>query len=170
MNSQTSLVAEQCRIQTWAMQIKDCQNRPKNMTVDEWCLQNNMSMVEHFFSLKFADRNDLFEGKNIWKDEKYRSLQGTYPVISLSFANVKEKTYEDIRSKICQLLVRLYSQYEFLLQTDILTEAEKDLFQRVAVDMSDVDATLALYQLCDYLCRYYGKKVIILLDEYDTPM
>lgn len=43
MNSQTSLVAEQCRIQSWAMQIKDCQNRPKNMTVDEWCFQNNIS-------------------------------------------------------------------------------------------------------------------------------
>lgn len=130
----------------------------------------NMSMTEHFFSLKYAGRSDLFEGKKIWEEETYRELQGTYPVISLSFANVKETTYEDTRCKICQLLVRLYSQYEFLLQTDILTDTEKKLFRRVTVDMNDVDATLALNQLSDYLCRYYRKKVIILLDEYDTPM
>ena len=54
----------------------------------------NMSMVEQFFSIKYANRGDLFEGLSIWEDEKYRDLQGTYPVISLSFANVKEKTYE----------------------------------------------------------------------------
>lgn len=87
----------------------------------------NMSMVEQFFSLKYADRSDLFEGKNIWEDEEYRTLQGMYPVISLSFANIKEKTYEDTRSKICRLLVRLYSQYEFLLHTD----TEKDYLVRL---------------------------------------
>lgn len=130
----------------------------------------NISMVEQFFSLKYAGRSDLFEGKRIWKEKTYRELQGSYPVISLSFANIKEKTYEDTRSKICQILVRLYSQYEFLLHTDILTDTEKKLFCQVSIGMNDVDATLALYQLSDYLCRYYGKKVIILLDEYDTPM
>lgn len=100
----------------------------------------------------------------------YRELQGTYPVISLSFANIKETTYKDTRDKICQLLVRLYSQYEFLLYSDVLTDTEKQLFCNVTIGMNDVDATLALNQLSDYLCRYYGKKVIILLDEYDTPM
>lgn len=130
----------------------------------------NMSMVEQFFSLKYVGRSDLFEKMQIWEEQMYRDLQGTYPVISLSFANIKETTYENTRDKICQLLVRLYAQYEFLLNTDILTDAEKQLFDRVAIDMNDVDATMALYQLSDYLCRYYGKKVIILLDEYDTPM
>lgn len=130
----------------------------------------NMSMTEQFFSLKYADRSDLFEGKKIWEEETYRELQGTYPVISLSFANIKETTYQDARDKICQLLVRLYSQYEFLLHADILTDMEKQLFRNVAIGMNDVNATLALNQLSEYLCRYYGKKVIILLDEYDTPM
>lgn len=130
----------------------------------------NMSMVEQFFSLKYVGRSDLFEKMQIWEEQMYRDLQGTYPVISLSFANIKETTYENTRDKICQLLVRLYAQYEFLLNTDILTDAEKQLFDRVTIDMNDVDATMALYQLSDYLCRYYGKKVIILLDEYDTPM
>ena len=129
-----------------------------------------MSMVEQFFSVEFADRRNLFEGLSIWNEEEYSKIQGTYPVISFSFANVKEKTYQNTRDKICQLLVNLYSKYEFLLKSEILTEKDKEYFQRVSVKMSDSDASLALYQLSDYLYRYYGKKVIILLDEYDTPM
>jgi len=129
-----------------------------------------MSMVEQFFSVNYAGRGDLFEGLSIWEEQVYREIQGTYPVISLSFANVKEKTFQNTRDKICQLVVNLYSKYEFLLETDILTKKDKEYFQRVSVHMSDSDASLTLYQLCDYLYRYYGKKVIILLDEYDTPM
>ena len=130
----------------------------------------NISMVEQFFSLKYADRSDLFEGKRIWEEETYRGLQGTYPVISLSFANIKETTYADTRYKICQLLTQLYAGYSFLLEGDLLYKTEKEYFQRVTEEMNDGDATLALHQLSDFLSRYYGKKVIILLDEYDTPM
>ncbi len=129
-----------------------------------------MSMVEQFFSVDYAGRGDLFEGLRIWQDKDYRAIQGTYPVISLSFANVKEKTYQGTRDKICRLLVNLYTQYDFLLEGDILKERDKEYFRGVSVNMSDSDASLALYQLSDYLYRYYGKKVIILLDEYDTPM
>ena len=130
----------------------------------------NMSMVEQFFSVNYAGRSDLFEGKRIWEEEGFQELQGTYPVISLSFANIKEKTYESTRDKICQLLVHVYLRYEFLMESDLLTSKEKELFQKISVNMDDVNATLALYQLSSFLCRYYGKKVIILLDEYDTPM
>lgn len=130
----------------------------------------NMSMTEQFFSLKYAGRSDLFEGKKIWADEEYRILQGTYPVITLSFANIKEKTYEDTRKKICQILIGLYAEYSFLLNGNLLYKTEKEYFQRIAEGMDDSDATLALHQLSDYLSRYYRKKVIILLDEYDTPM
>ncbi|MCD8039241.1 MAG: ATP-binding protein [Lachnospiraceae bacterium] len=130
----------------------------------------NMSMVEQFFSVKYAGRGELFEGLSIWQNEKYRSLQGTYPVISLSFANVKEPSYEMTKIKICQLLTKLYAQNSFLLESDVLYEADKRYFKRVSENMNDADSTLALYQLSDFLCRYYGKKVIILLDEYDTPM
>lgn len=129
-----------------------------------------MSMVEQFFSIHYAERGDLFEGLSIWGEEAYRNLQGTYPVISLSFANVKEKDYETTRYKICQILVNLYDQNDFLMHSDVLTEKEKEFFQRVSVDMNDSDATMALYQLSSYLYKYYEKKVIILLDEYDTPM
>lgn len=130
----------------------------------------NMSMTEQFFSIKYAERGDLFEKLAIWKEEKYRKLQGTYPVISLSFASIKDSNYETTRRKICQILSNLYSQYDFLLKGDCLDEKEKKFFESVTVDMGDVEATFALHQLSLYLSRYYGKKVIILLDEYDTPM
>ena len=130
----------------------------------------NMSMLEHFFSIEYADRGDLFEGLSIWKEEKYRKLQGTYPVISLSFANIKEKDFKTTSYRIRQLLMKLYEKNSFLRESDLLSNAEKEYYERIAGNMSEEDAPLALNQLSDYLCRYYGKKVIILLDEYDTPM
>ena len=60
----------------------------------------NMSMVEQFFSIDYAGRSDLFEELSIWQDEKYRQMQGTYPVIALSFAKVKETSYQDARKRI----------------------------------------------------------------------
>ena len=129
-----------------------------------------MSMVEQFFSLDYAGRGDLFEGLDIWKEEKYRELQGTYPVLSLSFANVKETDFKTTSYRIRQLLMKLYEKNAFLRECGKLSDAEKAYFERMTAEMSEEDAPLALYQLSDFLFRYYGKKVIILLDEYDTPM
>ena len=130
----------------------------------------NMSMLEYFFSVKHAGRGDLFEGLFIWKEEKYRQLQGTYPVISLSFANVKEKNYEAARQKIYQIIVELYNQNSFLLESGILVGQEESFFRSVTTEMPEVVAAFAIHKLAELLSRYYGKKVIILLDEYDTPM
>ena len=129
-----------------------------------------MSMTEQFFSVNYAKREELFEGLSVWEDEKFRKLQGTYPVISLSFANIKEQNYETARRKLCHIFSNLYSQYDFLLEGSLLNEKEKRFFDSVSVDMDDVTATLSLHQLSLYLSRYYGKNVLILLDEYDTPM
>ena len=111
----------------------------------------NMSMTEQFFSINYADRSDLFEGLSIWKNEKYRDLQGTYPVISLSFANIKERDYQTTRKKICQIIVELYTNYSFLLDSQKLKDGDRDFFQRISVDMDDVDATMAIHYLCKYL-------------------
>ena len=129
-----------------------------------------MSMMEQFFSVKYAGRRDLFEGLAVWQEEKFRKLQGTYPVISISFANIKERDYAGKRKKICQLIASEFTRNVFLLDGDCLTEQEKSIFCGKTADMDDVDATLAFNQLSEYLYRYYQKKVIILLDEYDTPM
>lgn len=130
----------------------------------------NMSMLEQFFSLDYAGRGELFEGLSIWKEKEYQELQGTYPVISLSFANVKEQDYKNTRKKICQLLANLYTDHSYLLESDVLKEGDKRFFGRVSEEMDDSDATMALHYLSKFLYLYYGKKVIILLDEYDTPM
>ncbi len=129
-----------------------------------------ISMLEKFFSVKYAGRGDLFEKLSVWQEEKYRNLQGMYPVISLSFANIKETEYKIAREKIFYALIDLYTQNEYLRDSDVLTENDRKYFDSITIDMSDSIATLALNKLSDFLHRYYGKKVIVLLDEYDTPM
>ncbi len=130
----------------------------------------NMSMTEQFFSVKYAGRGELFAGLSIWREEQYRRMQGTYPVISLSFANVKETSCHNAKKRICQIIAAAYDEYEFLMDSGKLTEREREQYRRVCVDMEDYVATNALNMLSGYLARYYGKKVLILLDEYDTPM
>lgn len=129
-----------------------------------------MSMTEQFFSVKYENRGDLFEGLSIWEEEKYRKLQGTYPVIALSFADVKETTFSDVREKLCLILQNVYNQYDFLLEEGFLKKGEEEYFRSVTMGMSDTVASYALKSLSAFLERYYGKKVIILLDEYDTPL
>ena len=95
----------------------------------------NMSMAEEFFSIDYANRGDLFEGLSIWEEEKYRKLQGTYPVISLSFASVKERDYESTKSRICQLITDLYNKYNFIKKSEWMTDTDKDFFDSVRTDM-----------------------------------
>ena len=130
----------------------------------------NMSMLECFFSNKYKDRGDLFEGLEIWNDEKYRKLQGTYPVIFLSFAEIKQNNYNDAVEKIKRIVCEVCQQFEFLKNWDGLTEIEKKNISNISYNMSDVMAQDLIKNMSNYLSRYYGKKVIILLDEYDTPM
>lgn len=130
----------------------------------------NLSTLNCFFSVKYKERADLFENLSIWKEEKYRKLQGTYPVIFLSFATVKSSTYESARESILLLLEDLYQQYSFLVENDILTPKEVEYFEKVGTGMSDAEAAVAIPKLAYYLYNYYKKKVIILLDEYDTPL
>lgn len=130
-----------------------------------------MSMVEQFFSIDYAGRSDLFEHLAIWKEEKYRELQGTYPVISLSFARIKERDYEKTKQKMCEVLRNIYIKFCYIKDSEKLTDADRAYYERMLEEnIKETDATSSLYQLSDFLYRYYGKKVIILLDEYDTPM
>ena len=130
----------------------------------------NMSMLEQFFSVKYAGYRDIFEGLSIWKEEKYRQMQGTWPVISISFAKVKAASFWNAKRMICQIITSLYNQYDFLLNSDKLNEKEKESFQKVSAEMEDYIAADSLNALSGYLMKYYGKRVLILLDEYDTPL
>ena len=130
----------------------------------------NMNMLECFFSNKYKDRGDLFEGLDIWKEEKYRELQGTYPVIFISFAKIKQNNYTDTIAGIKRIICDVIQKYYFLKDWQGLTDEEKNNLKSITYGMDDVTAQEAIASISNYLSRYYGKKVIILLDEYDTPM
>lgn len=130
----------------------------------------NMSMLDCFFSNKYANRADLFEGLSIWQDETYRKLQGTYPVIFLSFAAVKAGNLEDAKTQIKQEIADLYEENRYLLEKNILSDNEQKIYNNTTEEMDDTTAQKALRSMSVWMERYYGKKVIILLDEYDTPM
>ena len=130
----------------------------------------NMDMLKCFFSNEYKDRGDLFEGLDIWKEEKYREIQGTYPVIFLSFAKIKQNTYEDAIAGIKRIICDEIQKYIFLKDWYGLADEEKNNLKNITYGMDDVTAQEAIASLSNYLSRYYGKNVIILLDEYDTPM
>ena len=139
----------------------------------------NMDMIKCFFSNEYKNRGDLFEGLDIWKDEKYRELQGTYPVIFLSFAEIKKNNFKDTKNDIISIINEAYKQHSYLIRSNVLTDAEKGIFDKfdnyskdtdVSKEMSNEIVCRAIKDLSSMLCRHFGKKVIILLDEYDTPM
>ena len=130
----------------------------------------NMSMLECFFSTNYARQGSVFQGLSIWGREEYRQLQGTYPVLFLSFAIIKESSFPEARKSICRMIEEQYNKYDFLLEKGLLNEKERAFYQSVTTDMSSSTAAVALRMLSDFLCRHHKKKVIILLDEYDTPM
>ena len=129
-----------------------------------------MSMTEQFFSVDYAEKSALFANLAIWKDKNFQALQGSYPVIYLTFANVKESTFLATKRRLGQIITDLYNKNRFLLESDYLSDDEKTAYKNINMDMDDVIATMAIHKLSEYLYRYYHKKVIILLDEYDTPM
>ena len=130
----------------------------------------NMNMLERFLSVEYAGQGEIFDGLSIWKDEKYRNLQGTYPVIFLSFAGIKSSSFDEAKKSLFYLIEKLYNRYDFLLKEDSLNEKEKDFIKNISANMDNYSAISSLGTLSEFLCRYYGKKVIILLDEYDTPL
>ena len=129
-----------------------------------------MSMLEQFFSVNYAQEKAVFEKLNIWGYEEYRGLQGTYPVIFLSFSRVKGNSYPYTRMMMNQILTEMYGRNRYLLDGDLLSEAEKKYFHEVCDTMQEHTAVAAIHRLSEFLYRFYKKKPLIFLDEYDTPM
>lgn len=129
----------------------------------------NMSMLECFFSNRYAEKGGLFEGLSIW-DEKYKALQGQYPVIYLSFASVKSAHFSGMKTAVKKIIFKEYLKYQEMMKSDQFSGKEKRNFDIVDFDMDDETAYTAINDLCAYLEKFYHKKTIILLDEYDTPM
>lgn len=136
----------------------------------------NMSTVECFFSNRYAGRGELFEGKSVWEakaadgEYKYRKLQGTFPVVFLSFATVKTGNIDAMKTAVKQAICNVYNKHRDMMQDSAFNENEREYYNSVKDTMSDDTAIMALNRLSEYMEKYYGKKAIILLDEYDTPV
>jgi len=136
-------------------------------------------MLEKFFSIEYAGRSDLFEGLKIWEYPEFREMQGTFPVIPISFMSVDGNTFSIMKDQLISAIAKVYMQHSYLLEGDFLTDSEKRQFMSFydyANDFSDKRyfpenaICESLSRLSEYLCRYHNKKVLIFLDEYDTPM
>lgn len=130
----------------------------------------NMDMLRTFFSTEYAGRSDLFEGLDVWKDEKYHQLQGTYPVIFLSFASVKAGTYENAYKLIYGLIEQLYMEQRHIFKDGQLSEEYIRYYERIDARMDEDTMQSSLNFLSMCMSKYYGCKVLIFLDEYDTPL
>ena len=130
----------------------------------------NMSTLNCFFSNKYANRGELFEGLKVWDDPAIREQQGKWPVIFLSFADIKATTFMDTRISLNQLITKLYIEYDWMMQDSRFTDLDREMFSSVGTRMDAASAARSLQNLCGWLERYYGKKVLLFLDEYDTPM
>lgn len=129
-----------------------------------------MSMVEHFFSIDVQNTEELFQDTTIKQVEDVWKLKGSYPVISLTFSDVKETYGEKAKRRIAGLIAEIYNRFAYLTEKEIMTPAEKDYFWNIASQKEPEEIVVSLRKLSEFLYRYYGKKVLILLDEYDTPL
>ena len=130
----------------------------------------NMSMLNYFFSNKYEGRGDLFEGLSIWENETYRQLQGTFPVIFMTFAGVKANNYTDAVTGIKKQVISMFADCSFLRHDEKLDDLEKASFANISEDMEDIDIAYSINLLSRLLEKHFGKKVMIFLDEYDTPL
>lgn len=132
----------------------------------------NMDMLRVFFEKKAEDTSKFFTDKDIWKcGEEYRSYQGQYPVIFLTFKDVKFDTWSATIDKIRALLQEEYGRHQEILYSEYIAKYEKDYFTKILEGTAtEVDMTSALEKLSAMLARHYGKAPVIIIDEYDTPI
>ena len=128
----------------------------------------NMSMLKYFFDVKNKEENKkLFENLKIYNSE-YMSEQGKYPVIFISLKDLKGNTWEECLKRLKLFIFDLYAEFEYIREK--MNEWDKRKFEKVLYEKEDTDYIMSLKFLSDSLYKYYGEKVIILIDEYDAPI
>lgn len=137
----------------------------------------NLDTVRCFLSTEFAGRGEeLFEGLDVWEGGKLaqrdvmRALQGTVPVVFVSFARVKQQNFDDMLARIERLMVTAIGGHAYLCDWDGLTDGDRKALSTVRLGMGAEVCSNVLNLLCDLLYRYWGTKPVVLLDEYDAPM
>ena len=132
----------------------------------------NMDMLRVFFEISDKNTSKYFADKNIWQcGEEYRSHQGKYPVIFLTFKDVKFDTWDATIDKIRGILQEEYGRHQELLNSDKLSQYEKEYFTKIiSATANEVELTSSLERLSKMLASHYDKAPVIIIDEYDTPI
>lgn len=132
----------------------------------------NMSMLKYFFDIENAEENrNLFNGLNIEKEEEIMKMQGQYPVLFITFKNQKQLSYEDLKESIIILLADLFNKHDYLLNSDKLSDTDKKAFQRyMNKQISGIECMSGISDLMGYMVKHYGRKLVVLIDEYDVPI
>ena len=130
-----------------------------------------LSTAEHFLSTRFAGRGpELFGGLEVWRDPAMRELQGTVPVVMVSFAKSKGATLEATKASMRRVLREAVEAHGYLRESPAITGGDRAFLARVSDDMDDAVAVDCLGQLCSMLLKHHGVRPVVLLDEYDAPM
>ncbi|NMM63072.1 AAA family ATPase [Clostridium sp. P21] len=132
----------------------------------------NLSMLKYFFDIRTKEETkDLFKGLKIEKEEEIMKLQGEYPVIFITFKNQKHISFENFEDGIKVLLSNLYKEHEYLLDSDKLTEFDKNDFKEIISRKASIgNVSEAISSLMGYMNKHYGRKVMLFIDEYDVPI
>ncbi len=131
----------------------------------------NMSMLRYFFEKSAQDHSALFENLAISQHADCMDKQGQYPVIYLTFKDLKHNTWKVTYDSFVQLIYTEYNRYLYLLDSPVLSDMDKKYFQRVSMDEgSEADYAGSIKKLSEFLTKHYGQKTIILIDEYDVPI
>ncbi len=131
----------------------------------------NLSMLRYFFEISQETRASLFKGLAISDDALFETRQGKHPVICLTFKDVKDRNWTACLKNIQAAIYDEFTRFRYLAESDVLYPDEKSYFERIINGKaSETDANRALKNLSTFLRRFHGERVVILIDEYDTPV
>ncbi len=139
----------------------------------------NMSMLKYFYEIpecrqyemENEDASYLFNGLKIFDDQEYRKEQGQYPVIFLTLKGAKQIDWEETYENLVKIIANEYKRHQYLLKTNVLDCKEKEMYQRIIeLEATNSEYTDVIFNLSNYLEKYFKEKVMVIIDEYDTPI
>ena len=131
----------------------------------------NMSMLKYFFEKTDEDNTELFKNLNIYKHKKYMEYHNKYPIIYITFKDLKDSSWENCYNKIKEIIIEEFLRHKYVLSGELLDDVEKDTYiKTINGEATKAQYELSFKSLTKYLTRYYNQKPIILIDEYDVPL